>query len=167
MAARPASKRVPFIRRVSELPILCDRHWNTALLQMILLKPFRRFRMQAKQSPPRFMLSIFVSACAALLDNGNINTRRQFAHRRRKIDVLVFHGEAENAPAHAAAETMKRLALGTDRERWRLLLMKWTERFEVCARALQGKVRPDHLDDVVGGGNLLDGLSWDGRHASN
>src|ERR1700731_2518228 len=109
MAPGAASKRVPFIRRVSELPILCDRHWNTALLQIlsrrrgelflqkILLKPFRRFRMQAKQSPPRFMLSIFVSAGAALLDNGNINARRQFAHGRRKIDVLVFHTKRKNA----------------------------------------------------------------------
>ena len=123
MAARPASKRIPFIRRVSELPVLCDRHWNAALLQIlsrrrgelflqkILLKPFRRFRMQAKQSAPRFMLSIFVSAPAAFFHDRNADTRRQFAHGRRKIDVLVFHDEAENASAHAAAETMKRLAL--------------------------------------------------------
>ncbi len=65
--------------------------------------------MQAKQSPPRFMLSVFVRARATFFDNRNINARGQFAHGRRKIDVLVFHDKAENAPAHAAAETMKRL----------------------------------------------------------
>ena len=74
--------------------------------------------------------------------------------------MFVIHHEPENAPAHAAAETMKRLPLRTDVERGRFLLVKRAERFEVRARAFEREIRPDHVDDIVRGGDLLDGLRW-------
>ena len=72
--------------------------------------------------------------------------------------MLVFHDEAENASTHATTEAMKRLALRTDVERWRLLLVKRAECFEVRARAFQRKIGTDHLDHIIGGGDLLDCL---------
>ena len=107
------------------------------------MKPFRRFRVQLQQRAPRFVLPIvFAALGTALFDHRNPRARRQFLHRRRKIEVLVIHHEAENAPARAAAEAMKRLPLRTDRERRRLLLVKRAERLEIRARALQRKIDP-------------------------
>jgi len=37
-------------------------------------------------------------------------------------------------------------------------LMKWTECLEICAGSFQWKVRPDHLDNVVGCRDLLYGF---------
>ncbi len=74
--------------------------------------------------------------------------------------MLVFHHEPENASPDAAAEAMKCLALRIDVKRRRFLLMKWTERLEICAGPFQRKIRADHLDDVVGGGDLLYGFYW-------
>src|ERR1700686_5251417 len=101
--------------------------------------------MQAKQIASRFMLSIFVRARAALFHDRDTDARRQFANGRWKIDVLVFHDEAEDASADAAPETMKRLALRTDRKRRCLLLMKRAKRLEVCTSAFQWKIGADHL----------------------
>src|SRR5439155_1185478 len=95
-----------------------------------------------------------------LLDHGNAGARGQFVHGGWEIDMFVIHHEPENAPAHAAAETMKRLPLRTDVERGRFLLVKRAERFEVRARAFEREIRPDHVDDIVRGGDLLDGLRW-------
>src|SRR6185436_17092190 len=78
VALRPTPECVPFIGRVSELPIFGDLHWNAALLQIlpgrggelflqkIFLKPFGRFCVQTKKRAARFMLSIFVGAGAPL-----------------------------------------------------------------------------------------------------
>jgi len=74
--------------------------------------------------------------------------------------MLVIHHEPKNAAAHPAAETVERLPLRTDMERRRFLLMKWAERPEIRARAFNREIRPDHVDDVVRGGDLLDGLRW-------
>ena len=93
----------------------------------------------------------------------NPDALRQLPHRRRKIDVLVIHDESKNAPAHAAAEAVKRLPLRLDRERWRLFLMKRTERLEIRAGALQRKIRSDHFHDVIRARDLLDCLGRD-RH---
>ena len=109
------------------------------------------------------MLSIFVGR-SALFDHGNANARGQLAHRSGKIDVLIFHDETKNAPAHPASETMKRLPLRDDVKRRRFFLMKWAERPEVRTRAFEWKIRTDHLNDVVGGGNLLDGLRRNCSH---
>jgi len=113
--------------------------------------------MEFEQRAARFMLSIFVRG-RAFFDNRNANTGRQFSHGRRKIEVLVFHHEPENASPDAAAEAMKCLALRIDVKRRRFLLMKWTERLEICAGPFQRKIRADHLDDVVGGRDLLYGF---------
>lgn len=55
---------------------------------------------------------------------------------------------------------MERLPLRTDVERWRFLLMKWTERFEIRPGALERKIRADYLDNVVRGRDLLDRVCW-------
>ncbi len=119
--------------------------------------------MEFEQSPARFMLSIFVRG-GAFLDDRNADPRRQFSHRRWKIEVLVFHHEPENAPADAAAEAMKCLALRIDVKRRRFFLMERTERLEIRAGPFQWKIRADHLDDVVTGGDLLYGFRW--NHSS-
>ena len=74
--------------------------------------------------------------------------------------MLVFHHEPENASPDAAAEAMKCLTLRIDVKRRRFLLMKGTKRLEICAGPFQRKIRADHLDDVVGGGDLLYGFYW-------
>ena len=167
---RPFQKCVPTIGRVTDLPVCRDLAIDSAFLQIIsrgradfslqqiFVEPFRRFRVQLQQRAPSFVLTIVLNACSALFDHWNSRARRQFAHRGRKIDVLVIHHEAENASADAAAETVKRLPRRTDRERRRFFLMKRAERLEICARALERKVRADHLHDVVGGRDLLDCL---------
>ena len=43
--------------------------------------------------------------------------------------------------------------------------MKWAERLETRARALQREIGADDFDDVVGRGDLLDGLCGDAAHA--
>jgi len=121
------------------------------------MKPTRCFGMQFQQRASRFMLSIFVDA-AALLDNGNADTRGQFSRGGWKIDVLIFHDEPKNASADAAPETMECLALRADVKRRRFFLMKWTERLKICAGTSEWKIGTDHLHDVVGGRDLLYGF---------
>jgi len=50
---------------------------------------------------------------------------------------------------------MKRLALRTDMERRSFFLMKWAERFEICAGSFQWKIRANHFGDVVRRSDLL------------
>ena len=113
--------------------------------------------MKFEQSASRFMLSIFVRG-RAFLDNWNADARRQFSSGRWKIEMFVFHYEPENASTHPAAKAMKRLALRIDVKRWRFFLMKRAEGLEICAGPFQRKIRTDHLDDVVGGRDLLYGF---------
>src|ERR1700719_3505788 len=103
------------------------------------------------------MLSIFVGR-SALFDHRNAYARRQLRDRSGKIDVLIFHDEPKNAPAHPAAETMKRLPLWADVKRRRFFLMKWAKRPEVRTRAFEWKIRADHLNDIIRCGDLLNGL---------
>src|SRR5581483_9157845 len=114
--------------------------------------------MQTQQRAPRFMLSIFARTGAAIFNNRNADPCGEFVHGRRKIDMLVIHDEAENTSAHAAAEAVKCLPLRIHMKRRRFFLMKWTERLETRSRALERKIRADDLDDVIGGGDLLDGF---------
>jgi len=51
---------------------------------------------------------------------------------------------------------VERLPLRTHMKRRGLLLVKWTERLEICACAFEWKIRTDHFDDVVRCGDLLD-----------
>ena len=104
--------------------------------------------MKFQQRSPSFVLSIFLTP-AAFLDNWNSDPRGQFPDRRRKVDVLVFHYEPENASAHPTAETVKRLPLRVDVKRRRLFLMKRAERLEIRAGSFHWKIRTDYLDDVV------------------
>ena len=62
------------------------------------MKPFRRFGVELKQRPARLVLTIVIAARAALFDHRNSRARRQFPHRRWKIEMLVIHDETENAP---------------------------------------------------------------------
>lgn len=106
------------------------------------------------------MLTIFVGR-SAFFDNRNPNARGKFAHGCRKIDMLVFHHEAKDAAANAAAKTVKRLPLRADMKRRGLFLMKRTERFEIRACPLEWKIGADDFDHIICGGDLLDGLGWD------
>src|ERR1051325_11359733 len=126
-SAGPAPKCIPFIRRVTELPPLCDFARDAALLQIlsgrlanialeqILLKPFRRFGVQLQQLAARFVLSIFLER-AARLNHRNPGPCSELAHCRRKINVLIIHHETEDAPARTAPEAMKSLAAWAHRE---------------------------------------------------
>ena len=128
------------------------------------MEPFGRFRVQFEKGATRFMLSIFGRACAPLFDYGNAHPRRKLAYGRREIDVFIIHQKAKGSAADPAAKTVKCLALRTNMKGRRLFLMKGAERFEARARAPKRKIRADHLDDVIGSGDLLDGLCWDYGH---
>ena len=106
------------------------------------------------------MLSIFVDG-RSFFDNRNPDPRGQFPDSRRKIGVLIFHHESEDASAHATAETVKRLALGADMKRRRFFLVKWTERLEICAGPFQWKIGADDFHDVIRGCDLLNGFRRD------
>ena len=114
--------------------------------------------MQLEQKPARLVLPPLVAVRRPLFDHGNAGARPQFAHRGRKIDVLILHDEAKYASARAAAETMKGLPLRADMERRRFFLMKRAECPEIRPGAFEREIRTDHVDDVVGGRHLLDGL---------
>ena len=79
--------------------------------------------------------------------------------------MLVIHHKPENAAAGTAAKTMKRLPARADRERRRLLLMKWAECLEVRSSSFQREIRTDHFDDIVRGGDLLDCFRRNRAHA--
>ena len=168
---RPTEKCIPAFRREPDPPILRDplvdpppfqifsRRFADFFLHQVLVKPFRRFGVQLEQRPPRFMLPVLLSgARTALLDHRNANACRELLHRRGEFEMLVIHHEPKNASARAAAEAMECLPRRTHRERRRLLLMKRTDRLEGRAGALERKISPDHLHDVVRGRDLLDGL---------
>ena len=113
--------------------------------------------MKLEQSSASFMLSIFVRS-RAFLDNRNADARRQFSHGRWKIEMFIFHHEPENASADPAAKAMKRLPLWINVKRRRFFLVEWTERLEISAGPFHREIRADHLDDVVGGCDLLYGF---------
>src|SRR3954447_18237536 len=114
--------------------------------------------MELKQCAPSFLLSIFAAAGPAFFNDRNPDAGGQFSHRRGKIDMLILHHKTEDTAAHAAAKTMKGLALRTNGERRGLFLVEWAERLEIRAGTLQREIGRDHLHDVVGGGDLLDRL---------
>jgi hypothetical protein len=72
--------------------------------------------------------------------------------------MFVFHHEPENASTDPTAEAMKRLALRIDVKRRRFFLMKRAEGLKICAGPFQGEIGADHLDNVVGGRDLLYGF---------
>src|ERR1700737_3394929 len=166
---RPFQKCIPTVRRKTKLAILCDLFVDSTIFQVvagcfperffqkIFLEPLRRLGKELEQRPSRFMLSIFIRG-GAFLDNRNAHTCRQSSHGRWKIEMFVFHHEPENASADSAAKAMKRLTLRTDVKRRRFFLVKRTERLEISAGPFQRKIRADHLDDVVGGRDLLYGF---------
>src|SRR6267143_3193747 len=106
------------------------------------------------------MLLRFIFA-AAFFHNCDPQPRRQLVHSHRKIDMLVIHQEAKNAASCPTPETVKSLALRTDREGRRFCLMKRTERLKTGARSVEGKVSSDHFHDIVRGCDLLDCLRRD------
>ena len=101
-------------------------------------------------------LFIATAAAAGFLNHSDAGACGKLAHSRRKIDVLIIHHEPEDAPACTAPEAMKSLATWAHCEGRRFLLMKRAKRFEIRACALQWKIRTDHFDDIVRGGDLLD-----------
>ena len=123
--------------------------------------------MQLEQTLAQFALPLFIArpTPARLLDHRNASSRREFADGGWKIDMLVIHHKPEDAPACAAAETMKRLPARTHHERRRLFLMKGAERLEIGSRAFQRKIRTNYFDDIVRGRDLLDRFRRDRSHA--
>ena len=105
-----------------------------------------------------------VVRAARFLNDGNARPLGQTPHRADKIEMLVFHDEAKNRAPRAAAKTMIRLPLRVNMERGALLAVERTQRDPACARALERKVRADHLDDVVGFGDALDGFFGKAGH---
>src|SRR5690242_475814 len=109
--------------------------------------------MKLEQNASCFMLPIIVAACPfSFCQHRNANPSSQFPNSRGKIDVLIIHHEPENRADHPTPKTMKRLPLRTNMERGGLLLMKWAESLEICARAFKQEIGSNHLHDVVGGG---------------
>jgi len=78
--------------------------------------------------------------------------------------VLIIHDEAENASPHPAAETVKRLPLRVYVERRGLFLVKRTERLKVHTGAPEREIRANHVNDVVGGRDLLYGFGGNRCH---
>ena len=78
--------------------------------------------------------------------------------------MLIIHHEAENASPNAAAETVKRLPLRVYVERWGLFLVKGTERLKVHPSAPEREIPANHLDNVIGGCDLLDGFGGNRCH---
>src|SRR5882724_3441995 len=152
--ARPTTECIPLIRRVAELPALRDLHRNPPGPQIfsrrfahfsfdkIFVEPLGSLSMQLEQTLAQFALPLFIARPppARLLDHRNASSRREFADGGGKIDMLVIHHKPEDAPACAAAETMKRLPARTHHERRRLFLMKGAERLEIGSRAFQRKI---------------------------
>src|SRR5207237_8640318 len=60
---------------------------------------------------------------------------------------------------------MKRLPGRAHHERRRFLLMKGAEGLKIRSRAFQWKIRTDHFDDIVRGGDLLDCFRRNRSHA--
>jgi hypothetical protein len=131
------------------------------------MEPLRSLSMQLEQTLAQFALPLFIARAtpARLLDYRNASSRREFADSGGKIDMLVIHYKPEDAPACAAAETMKRLAARTHHERRRLFLMKGAERLEIRSCAFQGKIRTNYFHNIVRGGDLLDRFRRDRSHA--
>ena len=88
-------------------------------------------------------------------DYGDPCSRRELLHGCWKIDVLVFHHEAENTAARAAAKTMKCLPGRAYDERRCFLLMERAKSLEISSPALEREIRADHFDDVVCRRDLL------------
>src|SRR5438874_1869031 len=130
------------IRRVAELPALRDLHCNPSGPQIfsrrfayfsfdqMFVEPLRSLSMQLQQTLAQFALPLFIArpTPARLLDHRNASSRREFADGGGKIDMLVIHHKPKDAPACAAAETMKRLPARTHQERRRPFPMKGSER---------------------------------------
>ena len=120
--ARPTAECIPLIGRKAELPTFRNFRRNAALLQIVagrfgqlffqqvVMKPSRGFRMQSQQDAARLVLPIF-AVWPPPYDHGDAYARRELAHRRGEIDVLIIHDEAENASAGAAAKTVEGLPL--------------------------------------------------------
>jgi hypothetical protein len=87
----------------------------------------------------------------------------ELAHRFRKAHAVHLHQEVEDVPAFAAAETVVRLAVGTDDETGRALLVERAQAFVVGAGALEIDVGADHFHHVGAVAHLLDDVLWDGH----
>src|SRR5262245_21935641 len=94
-------------------------------------------------------ISVMLIRSAALFHHWNSSARRELAHCRWKIGMLVIHDEAKNGPARATAEAMKGLTTRTDDERRRLFLVKRAEGLEIYPGTLEWKIRTDHFDNIV------------------
>src|ERR1035441_10097585 len=101
---------------------------------------------------PRLLL-----AGALLILQRNLGPVGHPPHRLREINVLVLLDECEHVAALVAAEAMEYLAVGVDVETGSLLFVKRAEGDEIGPGALEGQVRPDHIHDVTGSADLLEG----------
>ena len=72
-----------------------------------------------------------------------------------KPEPPVFHQPADRVAVPPAPEAM-RVTIGIEPERGRPLRMKGAERDKIRARAFQGNIRANDIDDVIGGAYLVE-----------
>src|SRR5207249_6692976 len=88
---------------------------------------------------------------------GNTRALGQPAHRLGEFQALVLFHEGEDVAALVAAEAFEDLQVRIDVEAGSLFFVKRTKRHEVGAGALQGHVRPNDINNVIGRADLLQG----------
>src|SRR4051812_8528668 len=94
-------------------------------------------------------------AAAPLILQRDLCAISQAFERLREIHAFILHDEGEDVPALLTAEAFEDLEVWIDVEARRFLFVKWAERHEVGAGALQGKVSANNIYDVIGSANLF------------
>src|SRR5579863_9681954 len=104
--------------------------------------------MNSEQNGAQLSFFGFRRSAECGLGQWDIQFLRDRPHRFGKGDVLDFLDESKNVPGNAAAEAMKKLARGVDRERGSFLAMKRAEPGEILRACLfQLDVVADHPND--------------------
>ncbi len=111
--------------------------------------------MQGQKTLPQ-AASLLILRCGCFLKNWDSRTLGQTAHRRWKIQMLVFHDETEHAPPGPAAETVVVLTRRIHMEGWRFLSMEGTKRPEARSGALEREIGTNQVNDVVCIADALD-----------
>ena len=111
--------------------------------------------MQGQKTLPQ-AASLLILRCGCFLKNRDSRALGQTAHRRWKIQMLVFHNEAQHASAGTAAEAVVVLTRRIHMEGRRFLSMEGTQRSEARAGALEREIRTNQVYDVVCIADALD-----------
>ena len=111
--------------------------------------------MQSQKTLPQ-PTSLLILRCGCFLKNRDSCALCQSAHSRGKIQMLVFHNEAEHAPSGTAAEAVVVLTRRIHMEGRRFLSVEGTQRSEARACALEREIRTNQVNDVVCIADALD-----------